>query len=458
MPRGGEAVGYNPALYERAAAPDDAGGERKRVRYTFAMTESRISAPPPWSPLLPPADAERAVKVAEEIAADVQSRLATASLEIGPGFPAGAAGLALFFSYLDKARPGKGYDDLAMELLEQGITEMADKSMSPTLYGGFSGVAWVVEHLRGRLFEDEDGEDAVEEVFKALVKLVGLTPWRAQYDLISGLVGYGVFALERLPRAGGEECLRRVVARLSELAEHGSQGTTWLTGPDLMRPEDIEMYPTGNYNLGVAHGVPGVIALLGLAQAAGVECRALLDGTVAWLLAQKLPPGSEAVYTYNVSPGITPPARLAWCYGDLGIAASLLVAARAVGERSWEAEAVAIARRAAERTNMKEAGMVDAGICHGAAGVGHLFNRLHQATGDPVLGEAARHWIQQALALRRDVGIGGYQMWVPNDEQELAWQDEPGFLTGATGVGLALLAAATAVEPDWDRVLQVSPV
>lgn len=423
------------------------------------MIEPRTPAPSPWSPLLTAADAERALKVAEEIAVDVRSRLAASNLEIGPGFAGGAAGLALFFSYLDQARPSEGYDDLAMELLEQSIAATAEKSMVPSLYGGFSGVAWVVEHLRGRLFEDEAGEDAGEEVIGALVKHVGLTPWRGQYDLISGLVGFGVFALERLPRPGGEECLRRVVARLSEIAEYGPQGTTWLTRPELMIPEDVELYPAGNYNLGVAHGVPGVIALLGLAQTAGVECRALLNSTVAWLLAQKLPPGSKTVYSYNLAPGIkSTPARLAWCYGDLGIAASLLVAARAVGERDWEAEAVAIARRAAERTSMKEAGMVDAGLCHGAAGVGHLFNRLHQATGDPVLGEAARHWINQALTLRSDAGIGGYQMWVPNEERrELVWRDEAGFLTGATGVGLALLAAATAVEPEWDRVLQVSP-
>jgi hypothetical protein len=36
---------------------------------------------------------------------------------------------------------------------------------------------------------------------------------------------------------------------------------------------------------------------------------------------------------------------------------------------------------------------------------------------------------------------------------DLGWQDDPGFLTGAAGVGLALLAATTPVEPAWDRLL-----
>jgi lantibiotic biosynthesis protein len=37
--------------------------------------------------------------------------------------------------------------------------------------------------------------------------------------------------------------------------------------------------------------------------------------------------------------------------------------------------------------------------------------------------------------------------------EELAWRADPGFLTGSSGVGLALLAAATPVEPEWDRIL-----
>ncbi|HSS52315.1 MAG TPA: lanthionine synthetase C family protein [Thermoanaerobaculia bacterium] len=414
------------------------------------------SPPSSWRPILAPETAERALQVVGEIAADLKSRIASSSLGVSPGLAGGESGFALFFAYLDQARPGEGFDDLAVELLERSIQATAENPLMPSLYSGFSGVAWTLEHLAGKLYEE--GEDAGEEVAAAMVEHVGLTPWRGHYDLISGLVGFGVFALERLPRPGGEECLRRVVARLSELAERGPHGATWLTGPEIMPEKDREVYPAGSYNLGVAHGVPGVIALLGPAQRAGIECRELLDGAVEWLLAQKLPPGSGSLFSYSVVPGITPaPSRVAWCYGDLGISAALLVAARAVGERSWEAEALEIARHTAQRS-LKDSAVVDAGICHGAAGVAHLFNRLHQATGDPLLGEAARRWIDETLALRRSEGIGGFQAWAPNEERELGWRNEPGFLTGAAGIGLALLAAATAVEPEWDRVLQVSPV
>ena len=56
---------------------------------------------------------------------------------------------------------------------------------------------------------------------------------------------------------------------------------------------------------------------------------------------------------------------------------------------------------------------------------------------------------------RPEGGIGGFfALDVVNDERR--WVADPGLLTGATGIGLALLAAITPVEPAWDRILLVS--
>ncbi len=68
-------------------------------------------------------------------------------------------------------------------------------------------------------------------------------------------------------------------------------------------------------------------------------------------------------------------ARLAWCYGDPGIAASLMAAAGAAGRPDWYRVAVDVACRAAAR-DLALAGVKDSGICHGAAGLAHIFNRL----------------------------------------------------------------------------------
>jgi hypothetical protein len=257
-------------------------------------------------------------------------------------------------------------------------------------------------------------------------------------------------------------CLARVCQRLEELAVPQEAGLAWPSQPWNLRPEVREQFPNGMINLGVAHGVPGVLPVLAQALAVGAapeSARALLRGAVAWLFSRKLPAGAESVFPSAWGPGTEPqPARSGWCYGDPGIAAALLVTARAAGEPAWEAEALSLARTASRRS--PESGKVrDAGLCHGAAGLGHLFNRLYQATGDPELLAAARAWMVRALDLREPgQGVGGFAAWGQDAAGELGWRDDPTLLAGAAGVALALLAAIAPLEPAWDRFLLISPM
>jgi len=116
-----------------------------------------------------------------------------------------------------------------------------------------------------------------------------------------------------------------------------------------------------------------------------------------------------------------------------------------------------VARHAAMR-DTEVAGVRDAGLCHGAAGVGHVFNRFYQATGDPVIGEAARFWFDRCLDMQRpDEGIAGFSAWwKPIGKTAARWTALPGFLMGAAGIGLALLGAVTPTEPEWDCVLMTA--
>ena len=109
---------------------------------------------------------------------------------------------------------------------------------------------------------------------------------------------------------------------------------------------------------------------------------------------------------------------------------------------------------AAAEPGPRAATMRDAGLCHGAGGVAHLFNRMSQATGEERLAAAARSWYAAALAFRQPgLGVGGFRSWAADPSGALGWRNDPGFLEGAAGVGLALLAAVSPVDPAWDRLL-----
>jgi lantibiotic modifying enzyme len=368
---------------------------------------------------------------------------------------------ALLHAYLGFAQCGDNHFDRSGQLLEQAIDGLATAPLRPTLYGGFVGIAWVVEHLQNHPLTASETEtteemDPNEQVDEVLREHLNNSPWRETYDLISGLVGIGVYASERMPRPVARDCLAAVVDRLEDLARPMDGGVAWWTPPEQLTPEARREDPAGHANLGVAHGVPGAIAVLARAYADGVsteKASSLLARAVPWLLAQKLA-GSESYFGYNaLSRQQTRPARSGWCYGDPGIAAALLCAARWTGDGKLEQQAREIALGSVRRPH-QHAGVVDAPLCHGATGLAHLYNRIYQGTGDETFLEGARSWFLRALEMQRaGKGMGGYSAYRPH---EGGWVDDPSFLSGATGVALALLAAATPVEPSWDRLLLAS--
>ena len=413
-----------------------------------------------WKPVLLGTLADAALERAEAIARALADTRTLEALDADAGGPStaaaadlagGRAGLAVFFEYVARTR-GERKSRIASILLDEAISVVENTVMSPGLHEGFTGIAWACSHL---LAPDRD-DDPNAEVDEALIHTLGESSWMDQYDLIGGLVGIGVYALEQRPRPSADVMLALVLKRLAEAAQPMDDGVTWHTAPALMSEEQRAECPDGHYNLGVAHGVPGVIALLGLACETGhdEEARPLLERAVAWLLKQKLDPEGPSVFPKWVAPGFVPAhARLAWCYGDTGVAATLFIAARAAARPEWEREALQIAKRAAERS-FERSGVRDAGLCHGAAGLAHIFNRMHQATGEAWLADAAIRWFGHTLDLRRrDEGLAGFVALERDADRHERWLAEPGLLTGAAGIGLALLAACSTVEPAWDRTL-----
>jgi class I lanthipeptide synthase len=378
--------------------------------------------------------AAQALAAAKAIAGDLTGDpLAASSL----GLAGGLAGLALLFAYLERSLDDPEAGERAERCLDRAITQLAElPSPGASLYHGYTGVAWVVEHLATGELATED-EDPNAEIDAVLLSHLRRSPWQEEFDLLGGLVGWGVYALERLPRPSASDMLGLLVARLGECAEHGEHGVVWRDPRNVARQPD----------LGMAHGAAGVIALL---------ARIVREGPGNPEAARLLAAAVDGVLSRIALRGATKDDDLAWCAGNAGLSIALLAAGRACGRDDWEGLARRLATAAAERY-LDDAGGFDSALCHGTAGLAHLFHRFYQATGDPGLLAAARRWMERTLAQRRPgQGIGGYQSRGRQADGRIGWIPDPGFLGGATGIGLALLAAATPVEPAWDRVLLLS--
>jgi hypothetical protein len=357
-----------------------------------------------WRPLLGGAARRRALEAVRDIGEDLRRRRGPGPLDAAcdRSLGEGDAGVAVFLAYLGDV--DARWRRTARARLGRAVRGVAAAGMGPSLQLGFTGVAWALEHLAPRLGVDAGATDGVDDAVAAHLRRPDALPGAG---LAFGAAGLALWALE--PRRGPSAALAgAVVRRLARAAE-----------------------PAGDRT--VAAGQAGVVlALARLVEAGqgGPRARPLLARATRRLLA---------------APGEAMPPW--WLKGELGVAIALLVAGRVLDDDAARARGMALALRVAAAD---PEGCVAASLGRGAAGVAHGLARLAVASGDDRLARGAAAWGERVLALRRPgEGVGGYR--VPDVASAVA--DRPGVLLGAAGVGLALLALATDVEPAWDRML-----
>lgn len=423
-----------------------------------------------WQPILHGDEAAAARRAASDIAA----ALARDHRPLGFDLADGAAGLALLFGYRAVAEADPDDRARASALLARAGEHLAAAPTTTSLFHGFPGVAWATDHIAALFGERE--LDAGDDIDDAILARLAAEP-DPGFDLVTGVVGLGVHALERRGHPAADRCADRVVAHLAATARRAPGGLVWWTAPGA--PDEVD--------LGLAHGVPGVIALLARCATpvdssprasrragefpwlptdasmsslpgGGATARELLDGAVRWLLQHRR--DGDSAFPSRLAldptgrardPASAPTARSGWCYGDAAVALALLRASE-VGERAWLDDALALARRAARRPPA-DTRVRDATLCHGAAALGLIYQRLHHATGDAVMRAAARDWVLRIFDYR-DQRAGDLSssagFFQATRDGRIA---DRSLMNGAAGVGLVLLAACSHVAPDWDRAL-----
>ncbi|HVR95343.1 MAG TPA: lanthionine synthetase C family protein [Thermoanaerobaculia bacterium] len=388
----------------------------------------------------------------------------------------GYAGLALLWSYLDAIFPEEEWDLTAREHLALAVRDAEAHSHLPVgLFSGLSGMAFSAWQLSRdgtryrRLLDALDGEIASQAVSLA-GSLVGKNGVGVgDFDVISGLSGIGAYLLCRRHEPGVAAALSAVVQALVDLGGEEDGVPRWHTPARLLWDEEVQrLYPHGNLNCGLAHGIPGPLAFLSLACRAGVEspglpesiarladwlCQNRLDDSwgVNWPTAVPLVEMAGRLEATQAPATAEGTSRCAWCYGSPGIARALWLAGEALDRADYRDIAVS-AMEAVFRRPVVERRIDSPTFCHGIAGLLQITLRFAHDTGHAVFQEQSRVLVRQILGSYRPESLLGFH----NIETPESKTDQPGLLDGAPGVALVLLAATTGVEPGWDRLFLLS--
>ncbi|MFC0039528.1 lanthionine synthetase LanC family protein [Actinomadura rayongensis] len=355
----------------------------------------------------------------------------------GQSLAEGAAGIALW--HLESGQRAQ-----ARAALEHAVADGVSVAGGASLYYGAPALAYVLttataaSGLPGLTQATAVAVDGTRRVVHDRLEAAHRRidrrerPEYAEYDLIRGLTGLGVV----LRRIGEPDLLRKVLDYLVRLTEplDGLPGWWNRTGPHRDRTD----WAGGHSNHGIAHGIPGPLALLSLTHLDGTHVPGHLDAIAritAWLDAWEQHTDNGSAWwpqwlsrdeMQRGQPNQPGPLRPSWCYGTPGIARAQQLAGRAVSDahRQRHAEA-AFTACAQDPTQTRR--LTDRSLCHGTAGL--------LATGRRIAADASTP-IPQSPLVRLHANSG------PDDEPA-------GFLDGAAG---AVLATATTTT-SWDACL-----
>jgi hypothetical protein len=389
----------------------------------------------------------------------------------------GYSGLALLWGYLDACFPEERWDLTGREHIEVAARSVeAEPQVPPGLFSGLSGVGFGAWQLsRGgtryrRLLSTLDPAIAIH----AAAMASGLRTARegvniGEFDVISGLSGVGAYLLCRRDQAAVAEVLPAVAESVSELLTGGNGLPRWHTPAWLLWDEELKAaYPHGNLNCGLAHGVPGMLAFVALAMRAGVQARGLAEAIahtadwlcrnrlddqwgVNWPTAVPLVQQDSAVVPAKAETAPDGTSRCAWCYGSPGIARSIWLAGEALNDDRLRQLAIS-AMEAVFRRPVPVRRIDSPTFCHGKAGLLGIALRFARDTGYSALVTECRNLAEELLGCYREDSLLGFRN-IEYADREI---DQPGLLDGSPGVALVLLAAATGVEPGWDRLFLLS--
>jgi lantibiotic biosynthesis protein len=376
----------------------------------------------------------------------------------------GDAGVALMCSYFQQHQPGSQWDVIGHEHLLSGARALErTPTLEPGLFGGLSGFAFAIAALsrdgdRYRRLLSAVDDELQPSVASMIVELrqhsagIGV----GTFDIVSGLAGIAAYLL-RHDRHGQ---LPQVLAALVWLLESTGGPPRWATPPEWLEAGMRIQYPAGNLNCGLAHGIPGPLAVLALAMRSGHHVTGQADvmrRTAEWLIDQRFDAEwgpswpTAAPMTGSTDPVARANTRDAWCYGSPGVARALWLVGEALEEDSMRAAAldgiVAVLRRP-----IANRGIDSPTFCHGVAGLLQIVLRFVHDTGRADLVEGAYRLVDQLIAAYRPDRPLGYASLEPGAVQV----DRPGLLDGPPGVAMTLLAAASDVEPAWDRMFVLS--
>lgn len=335
-----------------------------------------------------------------------------------------------------------------LELTKNEIGTCHPGAIDYTFFSGISGIAWLIKQLcvSDIITQDFNSIFSNQLIRETHRRCLGLLD-EGNYDYWFG----GLSLIPYLSLTSDADSIHMLRESLNTLMDR-------LDDKDTLQ---IWKYPAihdrTTYNLGIPHGVPGVLLLARLAisklgMTSSYEYK--LRHVVNWILGQRKSLSNNSNF-YSHSDRADEPSRLAWCYGDLAVSFALYKLSQTLNDSSLANYSTQLALETTSRIEEQSNGIVDAGFCHGTSGIAYLYNRFFILTGNTKFKTASIYWNRKTIdKILSKEKFESYK--IKGVSVEADWEEDLGLIEGASGMIVTLLSSISQSAPSWDTALLLS--
>lgn len=284
------------------------------------------------------------------------------------------------------------------------------------------------------------------------------------YDTVTGLSGVLRYLIEIREEKHVEETIKDIlnyfVLICGEVSCSGIKIPRYLVKDKSIEDKEAG-YINGVIDMGLAHGIAGIMMSMSLALKSGIEVKGqhkAIEKLLKVYKRYKYDDGKKTIWPGQLSykdllnsKDTKYVNRASWCYGVPGVARAIYLSSKIVNDKDG-IELSLKALREQANINLDEYGLNSPTICHGFSGV-LIVNELMYRDTEEIIFKESNIKIAKRILDYYDKGnvIGFKNVEVKDDIVEMT--DDIGFLTGVAGVLLALMNYIEKNDTHWEKFL-----
>lgn len=366
---------------------------------------------------------------------------------------AGAVGIALL--HIERAVSGHGDEATAHNWIRTAASEPVSIGHNADPFHGAPALAFMLHTARPlggyhRAFASlNDATTALtrQRLATAHARIDRREPLTMyEFDLVHGLTGLALYHLHAHPAHPVSHELVVYLARITEPIGDTTAQPPWWLPSGLGGTLDAD-FPHGHGNIGAAHGISAVIALLAYAILHGLDTAAPRNALTAlcdWTDQHRQNDPAGTWWPGYVVPDAEPRRhRPSWCYGTAGTARAQQLAGLAQHDTTRQQQAETAMLAALTDITQRDR-LPEIGLCHGKAGLLQSACRMATDSTDP---HRCALLNAQLFSLTAELASQ-----LANDTH-----GDPELMNGTAGAALALHTATSGTPATgWDAFLALS--